>query len=183
MMRRVLAVMWLLATTVVVQAQTVQAQPAQGEVERLARFKAVFVLNFAEYVTWPAAKSEGPFVIGVLGESPLLPHLTQAAAKRSMGERPISVQVIQGVAPGQMAGVHLLVVGDKIGVKIQDLSVQLAGKSTLTVTDAVGAARQGSCINFILVDGRLKFEVNPKAVSTSGLKMSSHLLRLATLVE
>ncbi|MBT4100415.1 MAG: YfiR family protein [Gemmatimonadetes bacterium] len=149
--------------------------------ERLARFKAVFILNFAEYVTWPAGGS-GDFVIGVLGESPVTTYLLQAAQKRTVGERTVHVRSVTKTSDS-LSTVHILVVGDKPGVTIDELSARLKNHAVLTVSDEAGFARRGSCINFILVDGRLKFEVNPETVQASGLKMSSHLLRLATLVD
>ena len=178
MILRSLLVVSLLATGLMAQAPG-----AEDETERLARFKAVFVVNFAEYVSWSAEDSTGEFVIGILGSSPIAPHLIQVAQKRLMAERPIRVQILPDASPAQIDSVHVLVLGDETGITIEKLGERLQDRAVLTITDAPGAAKRGSCINFILVDGRLKFEVNPKAVRATGLKMSSHLLRLATLVE
>ena len=66
---------------------------------------------------------------------------------------------------------------------LEKINKKLQGKQVLTVGDTAGFARQGVCINFILVDGKLKFEINPKALARADLNMSSQLLKLGVLVE
>jgi hypothetical protein len=44
-------------------------------------------------------------------------------------------------------------------------------------------ARIGGVINFISKNGRLHFEINPQEAERHGLKISSRVLQLATIVE
>ena len=55
--------------------------------------------------------------------------------------------------------------------------------TVLTVSDTNGFAHQGVIINLIKVDNKIRFEINPAAAERAGLKISSHLLRLARIVE
>jgi hypothetical protein len=57
-----------------------------------------------------------------------------------------------------------------------------AGKSILTITDGNGLGQKGSCINFKVVDGKLKFELNQATVNGSNLKISSQLSSMAILI-
>jgi hypothetical protein len=43
-------------------------------------------------------------------------------------------------------------------------------------------AKEGSDINFILVDGKLKYEMNKSSLEKSGLKVMPDLVKLAILV-
>jgi hypothetical protein len=52
----------------------------------------------------------------------------------------------------------------------------------LTVGDTDGFAQRGGAINFTLQARKVRFEINPAAAEQAGLKMSSQLLKLATLV-
>jgi len=52
----------------------------------------------------------------------------------------------------------------------------------LTVTDGNGLGQKGSCINFKVVDGKLKFELNQAVIGTSNLKVSSQLSSMAILI-
>jgi len=50
------------------------------------------------------------------------------------------------------------------------------------VTESDGALTQGSMINFVLVDRRVRFEVALDSAEKSGLKLSSRLLAVARQV-
>ncbi len=58
----------------------------------------------------------------------------------------------------------------------------VTGKSVLTVTDGNGMGEKGSCINFKVIDGKLKFELNQATVSGSNLKVSTQLSSMAILI-
>jgi hypothetical protein len=49
----------------------------------------------------------------------------------------------------------------------------------LVVTESSGALNHGSMINFLLSEGRVRFEVSLAAVEHAGLSLSSRLLAVA----
>ena len=53
----------------------------------------------------------------------------------------------------------------------------------LLVGETKGFARRGGAINFYSEASRIRFEVNPGAVESAGLRVSSRLLSVATVVE
>lgn len=163
----------LLATT------AVRAQTDPAEEVRLAKFKAVFVYNFIDYVKWPVFRQTGPFVIGVVGPSHALPFLEQIAHKRKAGDRDIEVR--QRQAGARLDSCHILLLDPSAEDHLGEIQTRLKGKHVLTVGDGLGG--RGLAINFVLVDGKLKFEIDPKALARDGLNMSSQLLKLGILVE
>ena len=52
----------------------------------------------------------------------------------------------------------------------------------LTVTESDGALSQGSMINFVIVDRRVRFEVGLESAEKNGLRLSSRLLAVAQQV-
>lgn len=154
----------------------------QAEERRLAKFKAVFIYNFIEYVKWPAAKESGPFVIAVLGKSDITPFLQQIAPKRKVGGRKIEVRV-QEALESDPPSCHILFVTSAYEKELEAIKGKLQGGYVLTVSDTKGFVQKGAHINFVLVDGKLKFEINPKTLDEAGLYMSSQLLKLALRVE
>ena len=58
----------------------------------------------------------------------------------------------------------------------------VAGKPVLTVTDAAGDGPAKGMINFVIADGRVRFEIDDAAARASGLGISSKLLSLAVSV-
>jgi hypothetical protein len=59
---------------------------------------------------------------------------------------------------------------------------KVKGKGTLVITDKNGLGEKGSSINFKMVDNKLKFELNQKAIEASNLKVSGALSSMAILI-
>ena len=52
----------------------------------------------------------------------------------------------------------------------------------LTISDGDGLAQKGIMINFILVDNKIRFEINKQSLDKSAIKASYKLLMLANKV-
>ena len=63
--------------------------------------------------------------------------------------------------------------------QLQNILEMTKNKNILTVSDSNGFALEGVAINFVLVEGKLKFEINSNAINQAGLQVSSHLLKSA----
>ncbi len=53
----------------------------------------------------------------------------------------------------------------------------------LTISEEPGMAKQGTAFNFVIINDKLKFEANLKAIYLAGLKAGSQLLKLGILVD
>jgi hypothetical protein len=159
--------------------------PARAEDQaRIVRFKAVFVYKFFDYVEWPESESEsesaGAFTIGILGESLLEEPLRQISERRSAGGRKIEIEVYRSIEA--LRKCHVLFISAAHSREIEEILQRLGDRSVLTISDAVGVADRGVGINFVVVEGKLKFEVNRQALKRAGLRASAQLLKLAILV-
>jgi hypothetical protein len=147
------------------------------------RVKAAFLYQFAGYVEWPPmtfAQPGTPVIIAVLGAAPLAAELSHVAAGRSVGGRPVTVRRVN---PGEsLAGVHILFVGRDESARLGQLARHALPQSILTVSETDGALDQGSMINFVVVDRRVRFEVALDSAEKGGLKVSSRLLAVARQV-
>jgi len=56
------------------------------------------------------------------------------------------------------------------------------GHAVLMVTEAEGALSQGSMVNFVMREDRVRFEVALDPIEKSGLSLSSRLLAVARQV-
>lgn len=157
--------------------------PADNEAATLEhRVKAAFLYKIAGYVEWPRAsfaQPETPVTIGVVGAGSLAAELSQIVAGRTAQNRPVAVRRLKaGELP---SGVHMLFVGRGEGALAQ-LVQRAQQRSVLVVTESEGALVQGSAINFIIVDGRVRFEISLASAEKSGLRLSSRLLAVAQQV-
>jgi hypothetical protein len=145
--------------------------------------KAAFLYKFAGYVEWPAAAfpaADTPVTIGVLNDSEMEEALSKLVAGRTSSGRPVAVVPLKSGEP--IPDVHLLFVGVSEEARLKADIHAAAGRPILVVTEQENALAHGSMINFVLVRGRVRFEVALKAVEKTGLTLSSRLLSVAQTV-
>lgn len=155
------------------------------EAEQLENsIKAAFLYKFASYVDWPEKSfpdPDSPITIAVLGDEEVAAELRDIVAGRTAQDRPIRAIRIRADEP--IPGIHILFVGTAAASRLERVAQAARPHSTLLVTDSKGALTQGSMINFVLADRRLRFEISLPAVEHSGLRLSSRLLAVALHVQ
>jgi hypothetical protein len=77
---------------------------------------------------------------------------------------------------------HLLFVGRAASSHVPRLAPMAASQGVLLVTDYQGALDDGSAINLLVIDHRVRFEVSLDATERAGLKLSSRMLAVALWV-
>lgn len=159
---------------------TADVNAAGGAESIETRIKAAFLYKFAGFVEWPEsafAQPETPFTIAVVGADPVAVELKQAVAGRSVNGRPVAVKQLR---PGEsVAGVNILFLGSSVTPQLGPLLKAVQTLPVLTVTESEGALVEGSVINFVLVDQRVRFEISRESASRNKLRLSSRLLAVA----
>jgi hypothetical protein len=151
---------------------------SSGNVE--LQIKAAYLLKFGNYVEWPSESFDSgdkSFRIGIIGADELADELAKMVIGRSVNGRPITIRKLR--ATESTSDMHLLYIGYPSGTRLTDLLAQLQGRSILVVTDSQEALAYGSMINFVVVDGRLRFEVAPKNAARGKIDISARLLATA----
>jgi len=143
--------------------------------------KAAFIYNFTKYVEWKAATGENEFVIGVIGDSPINTPLAEVVKTATVDGKKIVIK--QFNKPADIGFCHILFISRNSTVPLDDILAKTAGKSMLIVSEQDGYAEQGTAINFVIVNRKLKFEANVKAINAAGLTASSQLLKLAIITK
>jgi hypothetical protein len=141
---------------------------------------AAMVYNFIKYVQWPDEAEAGEFVVGVIGEDNVFNTLKQWYDGKPKGSKKYVVKKLASSAEANTC--HVVYLGKSKNREFESIKASTTGKSILTVTDGNGLGQKGSCINFKVIDGKLKFELNQGTVSTSNLKVSSQLSSMAILI-
>lgn len=161
-----------LAVLVVMSAGTSEAQ--------VQRYHSLFLYNFTKYIQWPATYQQGNFVIGVYGSSPIVEHLENIASNKTAGSQKFVIKKFS--SPEEISQCHMLYLPSGESQNLALIKAKLQGQSTLIVTEQDGMAQKGSNINFVLVDGKVKFELNREVTANANLKVSSELSRLAIII-
>ena len=147
------------------------------------RVKAAFLVRFGQFIEWPAETfkaTDGVFVIGVIGSTPVLEGLQQLAGNRAAAGRAVSVHAIR--SGSDLPHMHVLFVGTSERSRMAEHVASVAGRSVLVVGEWDEAIAQGAAINFMLIDRRVRFEIALDATQKAGLVVSSRLLSVAARV-
>jgi hypothetical protein len=140
----------------------------------------LFVYSFTRYIQWPEAYNQGDFEILVLGDSPVTEELKIMAQSKKVGERPIKVTQVSSLP--EIKKCHILFLPFAQSDKLSEVIQKVNSQPVLIMTEGPGLGRLGSCINFIVKDGKLAFELNQSAFARQNLKASAELTRLAIMI-
>ena len=157
---------------------------AEAQAQSEDQIKAAFLFTFARYVEWPAKSFAGPddsVRICMAGSKEFATVVAQTVSGKSVENRPVQVDTLSALS--ESPGCHILYVGEEVASDAAGVASSVSGASVFTVADRAGFAEQGGIANFIRTNNKVRFEINPKAAKRAGLKVSSRLLRLATVVE
>ena len=146
------------------------------------KLKAVFIYNFTLYVDWDPSIKSDEFVIGVLGNSPIDEPLEEIARTKTCNGKKITIRHYNSADELSQSFCHILFIPRNSSASL-DAVLSKVPKGTMTVSEKPGCAARGTAMNFVIVDNKLRFESNPKAITSAGLKASSQLLKLAIIVE
>ncbi|HVB87619.1 MAG TPA: YfiR family protein [Candidatus Dormibacteraeota bacterium] len=147
------------------------------------QLKAAFLFNFAKFVDWPPGSFAGPkspFVICILGPDPFGQTIDDTLRGQTMDSRPVTVLRVQD--PPQLRRCQVAFVGATEAGHLPAIVQALRGANVLLVGETPGFAAAGGAIQFEMRDRHIRFSINPAAAERAGLRVSSKLLSLATIV-
>lgn len=141
------------------------------------QIKAAYLLNFARYVEWPAARlsSGATLRLCVLGRDPFGSALASLEGRLVNGHE-VRVRQMDSIEPA--VDCHLVFVADSEERRVGPILRGLAAHGVLTVSDIDGFAEAGGGIGLVVEDSRVRFDINQAALLRDGLRASSQLLRL-----
>jgi len=142
------------------------------------KFKALFIYNYAKGIEWPS--SSGDFIIGVLGNSPIIDELNIIAQQKKVGNQTIVIKKQNSLDGAEKCNIFVL--PPNKSENLAGLLAKVKGKSTLIVTEKSGAIKNGSCINFVLQNDKLNYEISKANIENQGLKVAANLLSLGIKV-
>jgi hypothetical protein len=145
--------------------------------------KATFLYRFLDYTEWPPEALTGPgtpYTIGILGNEQIAATLQQYAATAGVGGRLVTIRNVRAGDP--LEGLHVLYVDRSQPARSAEVSRATRRHGLLVVSDWEGALDQGAMINFVLRQGRVRFEVSLPAADRAGIRFSARMLAVATYV-
>ena len=183
--RHIVRIRWVFRTAAlfcaVLGTAVPQAAPQSSPSEY--QVKAAFLYNFAKFVEWPGGTFASPssrFKFCVFGEDPFGKALDDALLGKKVAEHP--VELLRARKLSDLDGCQVVFIGSSESGHLPDAVERLRGRNVLLVGEGEEFAGAGGTIQFFLQDNRVRFAINPDAASRAGLKISSKLLALASVV-
>jgi hypothetical protein len=160
------------------------APPVRSQAPSEYAVKAAFLLKFADYIEWPDAGGAAgrPFVVAVLGPDPFGSTLDVMLAGKEVKGRPVVVRRFTSAADA-VGEANILFVGAGERADVHRALQAAQGRPVLTVGDSEHFAARGGIVGLRLQGTVVRFDINLRQAETSGLRISSQLLKLARIVE
>lgn len=151
-----------------------------GQDKPLHEVYSMMVYNFVKYIQWPANSGSSEFVIGVVGNNEIYHTMHKWYNGSKVGSSTCVVKQFKSAA--EVSDAHVIFIDRSKSSEFDDINSKSKGKNTLIVTDKNGLGERGSGINFKIVDSKLKFELNQRAIEASHLKVAGSLSAMAILI-
>ena len=155
-----------------------QANSCLGQSQEKAY--AIFMLNFARSIQWPAASYE-TFTIGVLSYPPLVAELNQVFTSTKLGNR--KVEIREFINAEEIDKCEMLFVPAFKARTFENVLTKVENHSTLSLTNKPDMAKKGAGVNFVFIEGKLKYEINCRTIEKRGMKIPSNIKGQGILVD
>lgn len=146
------------------------------------QIKAAFLYHFCSYVQWPnisTVNGTATIVIGIAGSRRSLGYFERTLAGVHKNRFNL---IVRPVAPSDnLESINILYVTNDSGFFLKDFQKLTAKSPILTVTEEA-TIPDGSMINFVLREDKVRFEASNSRATAASLKLSSQLLAIAVQV-
>jgi hypothetical protein len=145
--------------------------------------KAGFIFNFANLMQWPVntfSNPDSPIVIGIVGTDTSGGILDEVLAGKKVNGRSFAVKHLKRGM--DLKGCNIVFVSASETAHLDEILHLLKNMPILTIGETPSFAQRGGIINFIVVDDKIRFEVNVDAAKQADISISSRLLALAKIV-
>lgn len=139
------------------------------------------ILNFARGIQWPSIANSEKFIIGVFEYPPLANELNTATEVGKVGGK--EVEIREFAYADELTDCHVLFIPAYKARQVPQVLQTLGKKPTLIVTNKGQLAKTTGGINLILVNGKLRYEINCKSLEQKGMKISAALKSMGIIIE
>lgn len=160
---------------------------AELNFDRIDQIKTAFILNIVRFISWPdeALEQQSSQLLLCVYRANSINNVINTIKGKKAGGRFIDVVMIESLSESQNCNI-LLISNDQIDSFIDDIYPGL-DRPMLTIADFTEREKslvfhQDVLVSLVRNGSRISFQINLKKSRQVGLRMSSKLLRLATIV-
>ena len=154
--------------------------PAYSESGLEHTIKASLVLKFPSFVTWPAKPdptlTSKNLTLCISGKDSF-GNIFKLATEESIVDLKLTVNRLG--KSRNFNSCHILYLSSLNKTESEQILRRIGNLPILVISEQPGMADLGAGINFLIVNNKVRFEINKLAIDRSGLIVSSELLALA----
>ncbi len=161
----------------------VGVSPAHAATFEESQIKAAFLFHFFHFIKWPGPQAQetiNPLVFCALHEGPVEIALKELLLASQAHHSTTLFGLIAD--PSDTSACDYLFISSADKHLIPEAIKSTDGKAILTVSDSEGFAHQGGMIELVRRENRIHVLINLHNVTAHGLRVSSKLLQLATII-
>jgi|HubBroStandDraft_2_1064218.scaffolds.fasta_scaffold42881_2 hypothetical protein len=147
-----------------------------------SQVKAAYLYNFGKFVRWQTDRIGSPqtLTICVLGKDPFGAVLDATVEGESIDGKKITVKRLSTIQ--DLTSCSILFIATSEESRLGPVLSAAQHQGLLTVSDIPHFAEHGGIIGFVMLQDKIRFEVNRSAAEQSHLTLSSELLKVASRV-
>ncbi len=176
--RKVLLCMLTLTALLAVSVPQYASAASPGEYQ----IKAAMLFNMMRFVDWPESalpNADENIDICVVSRGAMATAVESLRGKQVKGK---SIAIRQIGKSAGFSGCHVLLLSDTDRQTTSAILEQTRSAPLMTVSDSRGFTATGGVFGFIILGGKVRFEVNLTSAQRHRIRISSQLLKLAQTV-
>ncbi|MBF0226164.1 MAG: YfiR family protein [Desulfobacterales bacterium] len=144
------------------------------------QIKATLIYKFMSYIEWPSDSDPDSLSLCILGDNPFN-GIFDTFIGKTVQNKKFNVQKLADIYDASQCNILFISSSEKEHLPL--IFDYIKDKPILTISEVEEFCRFGGMINFIHKDGTIGFEIAPDTANKAGIKISSHLLRLAKIIK
>jgi hypothetical protein len=143
--------------------------------------EAAYLYKFGAFVHWPSNTPLSTLSICILGHDPFGQTLDATVKGESINGRPLAVDRISNAEEASRC--RIVFISGSEEPRLKPILSVLDRFHVLTVSDMPQFSDRGGMIQFLIENGRVRFDVNKANADKAGIDLSSELLKVAVAVK
>lgn len=138
---------------------------------------SVFTYNFIKYANWSGTMASGDIKVFFVGSSKVYEEFKEVASLKTIKGRKMVVNHIDDI--NSLKACHVIYISENRSSLLGKIIDKTVNSHTLILTERENLTKKGAAISFILLNNKLKFQINDAALAQRKIKIASSLRTLA----
>lgn len=157
----------------IIAAMLLIAAPASAQ-QQQSKVRAIFLLQFARYATWPIEENDQSFVMTVVGSDDVASELRTITRGKTIKGR--TIDIVTSTSARNLPKSDVIYLGEEFADKTQKVIDDQYGRRTLVVGSKEGMCEQGAQVALTEEGNKIGFEWSKRNVDRGGVRVNPKVL-------